>query len=820
MAPWVGLLPPLLAALYAGWCGNLLGGATASGSSVAVAVLLAMLAFAGPRLDLLRLGRWGSVWPVALCCAVAASAWLSPVPRAGLGAVVLLPAYLVLPGTLARFWAAAPARRLGARGLAVAVAGLAAWSLAAPAERAGAAGAPAASSAASAAASNGGAASAFATARAALSPLGHHTLLGVWIAALLPLALLACRERTRWRWLGLAAGLAGSCAVVAGRSLAGGAALAAEALLAAVLLARRGRGAADKGKPAGRRLAAGLVLLAIVLAVAQAPRLLRVAGWNDPSARARWVYLRAGWEGWRERPWLGWGPGSVPWTAAWFLAPRPGLNPWGEAVGELHSLPVHLAYETGCLGLACALGVALAFALRRWGERRAAADPIWLAAGSLGLAGAGVAWLATAALAVPALPWAMAIAAAAALAGGCTPDASAQEADAAAAPAATMVPRPSAWTAFQQEDAAAAPAASVAPRPSAWTVSGQADGAAAPGATARPPRWQRAAGGAASLAGLNPVLWVYGMVAAVALLAPQTARWHYDRAVAAGQGGRPREATAELMAAILLDPSFPLYRMRLALLEGSGGGAAAPGGRSPAAPGATAAPAIPTSSAAPAGSAAPASAAARTTPARPAAPGAPANGSLLALQAARDARGVGLLWLAAGVLGQASGEMWSAAALEQACVQDPLGPYPPFYLMVLRPDGPAARRLGARALLAEPRLAAATFWEGRESLFRNVLEEVRRWPGVEAGWKLALLRAAPPPAARRGAVRRLGLAIDAAGFTQSSSLHLFRRLPWPALWPLVAVREELLAAFGMPPATALPGTLATQFEAGHCDPGN
>ncbi len=735
MAPWVGLLPPLLAALYAGWCGNLLGGATAFGSSVAVAVLLAMLAFAGPRLDLLRLGRWGSVWPVALCCAVAASAWLSPVPRAGLGAVVLLPAYLVLPGTLARFWAAAPARRLGARGLAVAVAGLAAWSLAAPAERAGAAGAPAAAAASS---SGGGAASAFATARAVLAPLGHHTLLGVWIAALLPLALLACRERTRWRWLGLAAGLAGACAVVAGRSLAGGAALAAEALLAAVLLARRGGGAAGKGQAAGRRLAAGLVLLAIVLAVAQAPRLLRVAGWNDPSARARWVYLRAGWEGWRERPWLGWGPGSVPWTAAWFLKPRPGLNPWGEAVGELHSLPLHLAYETGCLGLACALGVALAFALRRWGERRAGADPIWLAAGSLGLAGAGVAWLATAALAIPALAWAMAIAAAAALAGGGTSGRSVQEADATTAPGAT------------------------APRPS---------------------RWRRTAGGAASLAGLNPVLWVYGMAAAVALLAPQTARWHYDRAVAAGQGGRPQEATAELTAAILLDPSFPLYRMRLALLEGSGGGAA-PGGRSPAAP------------------------------------GAPANGALLALQAARDARGVGLLWLAAGVLGQASDEMWSAAALEQACVQDPLGPYPPFYLMVLRPDGPAARRFGARALLAEPRLAAATFWEGREGLFRHVLEEVRRWPGVEAGWKLALLRAAPPPAARRGAVRRLALAIDAAGFTQSSSLHLFRRLPWPALWPLVAVREDLLPAFAMPPATALPGTLGTQFEAGYCDPGN
>jgi O-antigen ligase len=706
MAPWAGLLPPLLAVLYAGWCGNLLGGVTASGSSVAVAVLLAMLGFAGPRLDALRLGRWGLVWPVALCCGVVASAWLSPVPRAGLGAVALLPAYLFLPGALARFWAAEPARRLGARGLAAAIAGLAVWSLAAAPERIFGGGANALRAAGvalpGASAANGGGARAFEAARAVLSPLGHHTLFAVWIAALLPLALLVCRERTAWRWLGFAAGLSGAAAVVAGRSLAGGAALAGEALLAALWLAWRGRGAS-------RRLAAGLALLAVVFATAQAPRLLRVAGWHDPSARARWVYLRAGWEGWIERPWLGWGPGSVSWTAAWFLAPRPGLNPWGEAVGELHSLPVHLAYETGCLGLVCALGTAGAFARRRWAERRGAADPAWLFAGCLGLAGAALAWLATAALAVPALAWALALAAAAALAGGSRPE-----------------------------------------------------------------------GETASRAGVNPALWLYGLVAAASLLAPQMARWHYDRAVGAGQSGRQVDAAAELAAAIRLDPAFPLYRARLALVEGAGPGPAA---------------------------------AERS-------PGTPPPGALMALQGARDARGVGLLWLVAGILGRANGEMWSAAALEQACVQDPFGPYAPFYLMVLRPNGPAARRLGARALLAEPRLAAATFWEGREGLFRNVLEEVRRWPGVDAGWKLALLRAAPPPAARTGAVQRLGLAIDDAGFSQSTSLHLFRRLPWPALWPLVAVRQDLLAAFAMPPAPALPATLGGPFEKGSCDPGN
>jgi len=37
-------------------------------------------------------------------------------------------------------------------------------------------------------------------------------------------------------------------------------------------------------------------------------------------------------------------------TAA-FLQPVPGVNPWGEAVGELHSLPVQIGYETGATGL-------------------------------------------------------------------------------------------------------------------------------------------------------------------------------------------------------------------------------------------------------------------------------------------------------------------------------------------------------------------------------------------------------------------------------------------------------------------------------------
>src|SRR5579862_8385272 len=397
MAAWAGLVPALLAALYAGWCGNLLGGVTAAGSTTALAALLLTLAaFAGPWRDPLRLGRAWRLALLGLWLVVAASAWLSPVPRAGLAAVVLLPAWLSLPGALARCWQSEAARRLGARGIAAAVALLAGWALIAElrgGETATAAAAAMAAGRREAVPGLGG----------TLAPLGHHTLLATWLATLLPIALLPLREKSGWRWLGAGAGALGVAGMLVGRSLAGGAAVAGEAVLAAVWLAGRGGGVAGPsadgsgrdlpGSDAAgarwlgrRRLAAALALLGLALAASQVPRLARIATQRDASALARTVYIQAGWQGWRERPWLGWGPGSAPWTAAWFLAPRPGLNPWGEAVGELHTLPVHLAYETGALGLLGLLATAGAFLGRRWAERRTAADPGLLAAGCLGFA--------------------------------------------------------------------------------------------------------------------------------------------------------------------------------------------------------------------------------------------------------------------------------------------------------------------------------------------------------------------------------------------------------------------------------------------------
>ncbi|HLX09992.1 MAG TPA: O-antigen ligase family protein, partial [Thermoanaerobaculia bacterium] len=382
MGAWVGLVPALLVVLYAGWCGNLLGGVTAAGSTTALAVLLLVVAvFAGPWRDPLRLGRLWRLAPLGLWVAVAASAWLSPVPRAGLEAVVLLPAYLLLPGAVARCWEGDAARRLGARGMAAAVALLAAWALVA--ERGEAASRFASDDVMGAAAAVGGRPAAPGLG-VTLAPLGHHTLLAVWLATLLPLALLPLRERNAWRWLGAGAGALGIAAVLAGGSLAGGAALAGEALAVAWWLASRRPAAGPPALLRGKVGAAvALAAVGLLLAASQLPRLARIASRQDVSSLARAVYLRAGWQGWRERPWLGWGPGSVPWTAAWFIVPRPGINPWGEAVGELHSLPVQLAYEIGTLGLLTALATGGAFLARRWPERRTAADPGLLAAGCL-----------------------------------------------------------------------------------------------------------------------------------------------------------------------------------------------------------------------------------------------------------------------------------------------------------------------------------------------------------------------------------------------------------------------------------------------------
>lgn len=599
-----GLIPPLLLLLFGAWCGTFAGSASAAGSTVGAAVLLG-LAVLAPSADPLRLGRLGRLLPLILWIVAALSAWRSPVPRASWMALLLLPAFFLLPGVVARCW-----NRLSSRGITVLVIGVSLWALIDYAVRD--------------------------LPRVAM-PLGQHNLLASWLVILLPLSLSTAREPGIWRWVGLAGGILPAVTILATLSLAGNLALAAEALIALVWIVRR-----------RRSWAWGLIPLALVAGAglwSQRVRIESIVAGQDLSMRGRTVYYEGALEGIRERPGLGWGPGSAAWTAGLFFDPVPGVTAVGEVVGELHSLPLHLAYEMGAAGLIVALALGAAFFARRISEM---GEDALRFAGLVGLCGAAVASLGSAALAVTALPVAVAV------------------------------------------------------------VMGAALGEAAP-----PVR-------------RLPVL-LYVLAAAVGLAPLQVARWAYE--------------TQELATAIRLDSGFPLYRMRQALLR---------------------------------------------------------RDAELALGAARDAPGVATLWAVAGILGR------DREALEKACALDPFNPFPPFYLMTLDPGAVGASRRGAHALLAEPRLAAATFWEAHLGLLERTDNVLRRWPEVNPGWKEELVRRFPAPAERRGPTGRMGLEIDVDP-PLALSLHTFRRRPLPVEWPLVQVRLAPLPRLDLPPATTLPG---------------
>jgi len=374
------------------------------------------------------------------------------------------------------------------------------------------------------------------------------------------------------------------------------------------------------------------------------------------------------------------------------------VNPWGETVGELHSLPLQLAYELGAPGFLLALATAGWFAVRRLGERRAAADRGLLRAALCGLAGGAVAFLGTASLAVTALPLAVAAAAGAALAGGGDP--------------------------------------------------ARSDGSV------------RSVGSVRS----------YAAVAAVALSPFLIAQALYDRALVADQAGERALARRRLEQAVGLDPAFPLYRLRLAFLETGG--------------------------------------AERSAAAE------------LALRAAEDGDGLAALWTTAGILGQTARRPWAPAALQTACSLDPLSPFPPWFGMLADPAGPRAARQGAHALLAEPRLAAALFWQRHPELLARALDEVRAWPGIDAAWTRTLLAEVPPPGGWTGERQWLTLTLDVDP-SASVSVFAFRRRPWPAEWPVVPLAAgalEKLRRIG--PATSMPGAPETSFAPSICATGS
>jgi len=247
---------------------------------------------------------------------------------------------------------------------------------------------------------------------------------------------------------------------------------------------------------------------------------------------------------------------------------------------------------------------------------------------------------------------------------------------------------------------------------------------------------------------------IYALVALAALAPLELARWHYDRARTS------RDGEAQLAAAMRLDPRFPLYPMRLALLR-----ARRPEERGPAA--------------------------------------------TLARKSAELGGATPSLWLVAGVLGYAADTPWAGAALEKACALDPLAPFPPFYAMLVGRTGSDAPAEGAQALINDPGLAGAVFWDRHPDLLAKTLAAVRGWPGVDPGWKDAFLAAAPPSS---GPASALGLRIDAVE-AESLSLTAFRRRPWPAEWSLVQVRK---GGLDLPAAAASKGTSPRFYEAAPC----
>ena len=170
-------LPALLLLLFSGWCGTFDGAARGAWTVAGHLALLAVVVAAGPAWrDPLRLGRAGNLLLLLFALATALAFYQSPVPRAGRVALVLLPAFVLIPAFVEQCWSDPDRRRHGLLALTATVGLIAAWSLAGwwwldtP---------------------------------GASLPLGHHNLLAAWLVTLLPLALLPLTGVGRVVGLGL-----------------------------------------------------------------------------------------------------------------------------------------------------------------------------------------------------------------------------------------------------------------------------------------------------------------------------------------------------------------------------------------------------------------------------------------------------------------------------------------------------------------------------------------------------------------------------------------------------------------------------------------
>ena len=314
-------LPAALLLLFSGWSGTFVTGVESHWVIAGHLVLLVFVGVFGSLWDPLRLGR-GRLLLLALAVSLIVSHLASPVTRAGRLAIILLPAFVLLPSAVAQCWSDAAARRMGLRSLSLVVilvsgCSLAGWWL-------------------------------LGTDGASL-PLGHHNLLAAWLMVLLPLAVMPWRDGGVGRLLAVIAGVSGLASLLATRSLGG----ALAALVVAIAWSLRGRWRWPT-----------LAGVALLLGT-QIPRLSAIFAGSDVSVAARWSYLEAAWRGWMERPMLGWGPGAARWTLGEHLWPIPGVHPPDQIVADAHSLPLQVGYELGWSGLLLIAGSALTLGWRR-----------------------------------------------------------------------------------------------------------------------------------------------------------------------------------------------------------------------------------------------------------------------------------------------------------------------------------------------------------------------------------------------------------------------------------------------------------------------
>jgi hypothetical protein len=168
------------------------------------------------------------------------------------------------------------------------------------------------------------------------APFGLHHYAAGFLLLHLPVTWRLCKRHPLW----IAAVIAQAAAILGTRSMAAVVALA----LAALWTLRR--------RPL-LLVAAFVALVAVAVYVPRTRQLLTRGEDPSLSTENRLRYLRTGAAMIAARP-LGWGLGTVPLVAARFTPKIPDVMPPGEVLPHLHNLPVHLATETGLLGLLAA----------------------------------------------------------------------------------------------------------------------------------------------------------------------------------------------------------------------------------------------------------------------------------------------------------------------------------------------------------------------------------------------------------------------------------------------------------------------------------